>query len=306
MLEIIDLTQSLDKTTYRSELDRCQTWMRMLGYHLYYQKRPAVIVFEGWDAAGKGGAINRLTERLDPRAFVVHPIAAPRGDDAEKHYLWRFWRRLPERVPDQVGLLVGREGEIDDLDRRVLDQSLRRVVDLADAPALRDLRGPVAAPRRDCDHREAGLLVGGEVALRHDHAGTDAADPEVAAANRRVRREAPCVRHDGSSPCPFRPSRRPHAREDAGRQVPVGGTGPLGGSFRRYPPPDLAGPLLPADDQYSFTLSTHPSSSVQPPVHRPAPRIAWNGCKIQGVERPARVGHKDGGQRHEKIQPITK
>ena len=97
MLEIIDLTQSLDKETYRRELDRCQTWMRMLGYHLYYQKRPAVIVFEGWDAAGKGGAINRLIERIDPRGYVVHPIAAPRGDDAEKHYLWRFWRRLPER-----------------------------------------------------------------------------------------------------------------------------------------------------------------------------------------------------------------
>ena len=46
---------------------------------------------------GKGGAINRLTERMDPRGYVVHPISAPRGDDAEKHYLWRFWRRLPER-----------------------------------------------------------------------------------------------------------------------------------------------------------------------------------------------------------------
>ena len=66
MLEIIDLTQSLDKATYRAELDRYQTWMRMLGYHLHYQQRPAVIVFEGWDAAGKGGAINRLTERLEP------------------------------------------------------------------------------------------------------------------------------------------------------------------------------------------------------------------------------------------------
>ena len=90
MLEIIDLTQRLDKETYRSEMDRYQTWMRMLGYHLYHQKRPAVIVFEGWDAAGKGGAINRLIERRDPREFVVHPIAAPRGADADNHYLWRF------------------------------------------------------------------------------------------------------------------------------------------------------------------------------------------------------------------------
>lgn len=97
MLEIINLDQALDKDEYKVQLDRYQTWMRMLGYHLYFQKRPCVIVFEGWDAAGKGGAINRLTERLDPRGYVVHPISAPRGDDAEKHYLWRFWRRLPER-----------------------------------------------------------------------------------------------------------------------------------------------------------------------------------------------------------------
>ncbi|MBK8048174.1 MAG: hypothetical protein IPK16_14240 [Anaerolineales bacterium] len=97
MLEIIDLDQVLDKDVYEKRVDQLQTAMRILGYHLYFQKRPCVIVFEGWDAAGKGGAINRLTERLDPRGFIVHPISAPRGDDAEKHYLWRFWRRLPER-----------------------------------------------------------------------------------------------------------------------------------------------------------------------------------------------------------------
>ena len=97
MLEIIDLDQALEKDVYEARVDQLQTAMRILGYHLSFQKRPCVIVFEGWDAAGKGGAINRLTERLDPRGFVVHPISAPRGDDAEKHYLWRFWRRLPER-----------------------------------------------------------------------------------------------------------------------------------------------------------------------------------------------------------------
>jgi polyphosphate kinase 2 (PPK2 family) len=54
------------------------------------------IVFEGWDAAGKGGAIKRLTAKMDPRGYVVWPIAAPTGDDKEHHYLYRFWRRLPE------------------------------------------------------------------------------------------------------------------------------------------------------------------------------------------------------------------
>ena len=55
-----------------------------------------IMVFEGWDAAGKGGAIRRITEKIDPRGFVVYPIAAPKGDSAARHYLWRFWRRLPE------------------------------------------------------------------------------------------------------------------------------------------------------------------------------------------------------------------
>jgi polyphosphate kinase 2 (PPK2 family) len=54
------------------------------------------MVFEGWDAAGKGGAIKRLTEKLDPRGYVVYPIKAPEGDERVRHYLWRFWRTLPE------------------------------------------------------------------------------------------------------------------------------------------------------------------------------------------------------------------
>jgi polyphosphate kinase 2 (PPK2 family) len=64
---------------------------------VYQQKRPVVLVFEGWDAAGKGGVIKRITEKLDPRGFVVYPISAPHGEDKSKHYLYRFWRRLPER-----------------------------------------------------------------------------------------------------------------------------------------------------------------------------------------------------------------
>ncbi|MEZ4860070.1 MAG: hypothetical protein R3C14_02125 [Caldilineaceae bacterium] len=97
MLEIVDLAQSLPKAEYKRQLDAYQTQLRILGYYLHQRRRPAIVVFEGWDAAGKGGAINRLTERMDPRGYIVHPIAAPKGDDAEKHYLWRFWRRLPEQ-----------------------------------------------------------------------------------------------------------------------------------------------------------------------------------------------------------------
>ncbi len=58
-------------------------------------RRCALILFEGWDAAGKGGAIQRLTAQWDPRYFEVYPIAAPSPDEAARHFLWRFWTRLP-------------------------------------------------------------------------------------------------------------------------------------------------------------------------------------------------------------------
>ena len=97
MLETIDLTRTLDRQAYVREVSRRQIQLRELGYQIYLQKRPAIIVFEGWDAAGKGGAIKRITEKLDPRGYVVYPIAAPQGEDKTRHYLYRFWRRLPER-----------------------------------------------------------------------------------------------------------------------------------------------------------------------------------------------------------------
>ena len=59
--------------------------------------RSVVVAFEGWDAAGKGGAIKRLTEKLDPRGYAVYPIGAPNEEERKRHYLWRFWTRLPDR-----------------------------------------------------------------------------------------------------------------------------------------------------------------------------------------------------------------
>jgi polyphosphate kinase 2 (PPK2 family) len=97
MLETLDLSLSLDRDTYVQEVTRRQIQLRELGYQVYLQKRPVVILFEGWDAAGKGGAIKRITEKLDPRGYVVYPISAPEGEDKSRHYLYRFWRRLPER-----------------------------------------------------------------------------------------------------------------------------------------------------------------------------------------------------------------
>ena len=95
MLEIIDLTQKLDKDEYERQLDLYQTQVRLLGYHLYHQQRPCVIVFEGWDAAGKGGSIRRITAALDARDYQVIQIAAPTDEEGAHNYLWRFWRHLP-------------------------------------------------------------------------------------------------------------------------------------------------------------------------------------------------------------------
>jgi polyphosphate kinase 2 (PPK2 family) len=103
MLRTIDLSKSLTKEEYVRDLIRYQLQLRALAYQLYVQKRPLVIVYEGWDAGGKGGNIKRITEKLDPRGYEVYPIAAPKGEDQTHHYLWRFWRRL--KPPDEKQIL---------------------------------------------------------------------------------------------------------------------------------------------------------------------------------------------------------
>lgn len=104
MIENSETTKVLPLEEYRQKLVPLQIQLRELGYQLYVQKRSLVIVYEGWDAAGKGGNIKRVTERLDPRGYEVFPIAAPAGDDKTHHYLWRFWRRL--RPPDEKQILI--------------------------------------------------------------------------------------------------------------------------------------------------------------------------------------------------------
>ncbi len=103
MLETVDLSKTLTRDEYVRDLIRYQLQLRALAYQLYVQKRPLVIVYEGWDAGGKGGNIKRITEKLDPRGYEVYPIAAPQGEDKTHHYLWRFWRRL--QAPDEKQIL---------------------------------------------------------------------------------------------------------------------------------------------------------------------------------------------------------
>jgi polyphosphate kinase 2 (PPK2 family) len=79
------------------EADLCalqERLSRILVAHIVHKRR-SVVLFEGWDAAGKGGAIQRLTAGWDPRAFRVWPIGAPTAEEKGRHFLWRFWTRLP-------------------------------------------------------------------------------------------------------------------------------------------------------------------------------------------------------------------
>ena len=104
MLETVDVSKSLTREEYVHDLIRYQLQLRELANQLYVQKRPLVIVYEGWDAGGKGGNIKRITEKLDPRGYEVYAIAAPQGEDKTHHYLWRFWRRL--KAPDEKQILI--------------------------------------------------------------------------------------------------------------------------------------------------------------------------------------------------------
>ena len=104
MLNTVDLTLKLERAEYKQRLLDCQLRLRKLAFELYQQKRSLVVVAEGWDAGGKGGAIRRVTEKIDPRGYQVFAIAAPDGEDKTHHYLWRFWRRI--KAPDDKQILI--------------------------------------------------------------------------------------------------------------------------------------------------------------------------------------------------------
>lgn len=90
-----DLGKKLSQAEYRTKLEKLQKRIRTLQCELNHLKIPTIIVFEGWDAAGKGGAIQRLTAELNPRGYEVVPVGVPTADEKEHHYLWRFYQKLP-------------------------------------------------------------------------------------------------------------------------------------------------------------------------------------------------------------------
>jgi polyphosphate kinase 2 (PPK2 family) len=97
ILSALDLKKALKKERYEAKLPALQGKLDKLVRHARFQKRSLVAVFEGSDAAGKGGAIRRFTEALDARLYRVIPIAAPTEEERAQPYLWRFWRQLPRQ-----------------------------------------------------------------------------------------------------------------------------------------------------------------------------------------------------------------
>ena len=89
------MTQSLSPKQYKKSLRQQQALLNKLQLEIYKHQIPVLVMFEGWDAAGKGGAIKRLTDNLDPRSYVVNTFAAPTELEKAYHYLWRFWKQLP-------------------------------------------------------------------------------------------------------------------------------------------------------------------------------------------------------------------
>lgn len=96
VLSGIDLKKSLGAEEYKNQVKALQKRLSQLHSELYRLRIPVVIGFEGWDAGGKGGAIKRLTSRLDPRGYRVNPTAAPNDIEKVHHYLWRFWNNVPK------------------------------------------------------------------------------------------------------------------------------------------------------------------------------------------------------------------
>ena len=132
MLENINLKRKLSREEYKQALPAEQHRLYDLEKACWDHGVPTVIVFEGWDASGKGTAIAALTQRLDPRGFKLYPITAPRTYEQQRPWLWRFWLKVPNR------------GEMVIFDRswyyHVLDERVERTIDeKAWRPAYRDI-----------------------------------------------------------------------------------------------------------------------------------------------------------------------
>jgi polyphosphate kinase 2 (PPK2 family) len=97
LINSVDLSKSIPKDEYEEELAECERRLALLTRHDYFRYLSVVALFEGNDAAGKGGSIRRVTAALDARQYRIIPVAAPSEDERAQPYLWRFWRHLPRK-----------------------------------------------------------------------------------------------------------------------------------------------------------------------------------------------------------------
>ncbi len=168
----LDLDRRLaDEASYQQKLHKLQIAMLELEQIYRVERRRGIIALEGWDASGKSGAIQRLTEKLDPRWVHVWSIGRPSPEEQGRHYLWRFWQRLPP--PGQIAIfdrtwygrvLVERvEGlarpkewrraydEINDFEKMLVDDGIRLVklfLHVSDAEQLRRFRERIETPTK--------------------------------------------------------------------------------------------------------------------------------------------------------------
>ena len=96
VLQGIDLSKTMEQEEYKKKKKELQKRLLALHNKMYLKRVPVILAFEGWDAGGKGGAIKRLTQAMDPRGYEVVPVAAPNDIEKAHHYLWRFWERIPK------------------------------------------------------------------------------------------------------------------------------------------------------------------------------------------------------------------
>ena len=179
-LAALDMTKRVKRKQYNRRLSKLQLKIKEVALSYLTHERRAVVVFEGPDAAGKGGAIRRMSWPLDPRDLKVWPIAAPTPEDKGHHYLYRFWKRLPR--PGQLVIfdrswygrvLVERiEGfateaewsrayeEINEFERMLYDDGIRPRQDLPShhqGGAARPISGPVSRSLEALEAFRGGL-----------------------------------------------------------------------------------------------------------------------------------------------------
>ncbi|WP_043538793.1 polyphosphate kinase 2 family protein [Salinarimonas rosea] len=136
-LAAVDLSERIEEDTYAAEEARLQTELKRIQQAYLHTGERALVVFEGCDAAGKGGTIRRMAGAMDPRGFKVWPIGAPSPAEQRHHYLHRFWSRLPAA------------GEIVVFDRSWYGRVLvERVEDLATEAEWRRAYGEIVAFER--------------------------------------------------------------------------------------------------------------------------------------------------------------